>query len=84
MNKGTDMTYSIDHLFDCIHISDEGKYHPGKFTIEVFGYWNQDKLDWGMPAWDERGWPEFMEHFDSWTAAAKAIADSGWDLKRVV
>ena len=86
MNKGYDMTDStnIDLLFGCIRISSEGEYHPGKFTIETFGYWNRDEPTWGMPAWDERGFPEFMEHFDSYNSAYKAIKGSWWDMDRVI
>jgi len=87
MNKGmTDMTYidSTDRLFGCIRISEEGAYDDGKFTIETFGYWNRDEPAWAMPAWDERGFPEFMEDFDSYDAAYKAIKNSGWDMDRVV
>lgn len=79
MNKVTNMTDSTDRLLGCIRISPEGEYHPGKYTIETFGYWNQDEPSWGMPAWDERGWSEFDTHFDSYAAAEKAIADSWWN-----
>jgi hypothetical protein len=86
MNKGmTDMTStSIDHLFGCIRISEEGAYYDGKFTIETFGYWNLPEPAWAMPAWDERGFPEFATHFDTYDAAYKAIKNSGWDMDRVV
>lgn len=80
MNKGmTDMTStSTDHLFGCIRISEEGAYVDGKFTIEMFGYWNQPKPEWAWPAWEELSYPEFATHFDSYDAAKKAIKDSFW------
>ena len=78
MNKGmTDMaSTSTDHLFGCIRISEEGAYVDGKFTIETFGYWNLPEPEWGMPAWEERGYSEFATHFDSYDAAYKTIKDS--------
>jgi hypothetical protein len=84
MMKETNMTISTDLLLGRIRISDEGEYHPGKFTIELFSYWNRDEPSWGMPAWDERGWSKFMEHFDSYGAAVDAVMNSDWDLRKLV
>lgn len=77
-------TTSTDHLFGCIRISEEGAYVDGKFTIETFGYWNQSEPEWAVPAWEERGFPEFATHFDSYDAAYKAIKASWWNMDRVV
>lgn len=64
MMKETNMTTFTTHLGE-LRISDEGAYHPGKFTIEAYYYWNGWVQEWGMPAWDEMGYPGLHHHFDT-------------------
>lgn len=57
-----------------IRISERGAYHEGKYTIEAFEYANQSRPWWAQPAWDERGLPELLQHFDTRDAAVRALA----------
>lgn len=67
MNEELNMTNTPTYLPGCtnLRISEEGAYHPGKFTIEQFRYWNESVETWGMPAWEDMGYPDLHKHFDT-------------------
>jgi hypothetical protein len=64
MNEELNMT-NLSTSFGDIRISEEGAYYDGKFTIELLSYWNDSVESWGMPAWEDMGYPNLHHHFDT-------------------
>jgi hypothetical protein len=54
------------------------EYEPGQpgFVIEEFGYssYHSDPPGWRIPAWDERGEPQFEGVFPTYAEAAYILA----------
>lgn len=50
--------------------------YDGRIVIEMFSYWGRGEPSWAVPAWDERGEPQYEGPFSS-MVEAEAVVEAG-------